>query len=486
MADRERRRRVPFDRGGPGPLIIRTAVAGWGLVMASAVMAATVPVQYNITTHGTGPGVEMVSRTATSQTISKGECHTCSGGCVFIPGIPDIGITDLLQVPVGDTNLSFQVSAGGPYVQTGGWSWDTHPCQGVNTGGGPESGGNIRVPVSCFQFRIGAKVETKPNQFCQCIRQPNGQCALGCDEVGVSSCAPSGSMSLAVTYKRASANAPKSCQQSGTEFVEADGLWHPVASATCMTVPDTATVWAGSAQLTGTGTGSKIESVMTRIDIDPNTSPTPYPAGPKLWVRVEPGCSTCQRPVTRLAQGNPEWTCYKLDCLKQYSFLNCPAPGCPQSDLFCPGRSGCGTPTIGAKGCAMTCLAMISGHDPRETNRKATLAGAVDTVDGSLTNWWDSGLAVGRKLIHWVDFAEDEDVRSALCKGFVIASVDHKKYQGKPFDPTLSKHFVVVEGEVPGTGEKKCRFKIADPAGASAPAHEYLDEYVLLSLAVFK
>ncbi len=483
-------------------LIVMVLVA-----VPSMVLGDTVEIQWQINVLGTGPGIETVTKNLFYRHVPCEGCSIAAGKpafCATDPAetniIPDyvfdnvtapgwkscgfaqfsVGVT-LRDVVPGPASLSWAYShpslaittvmkglTSGPAVACGAGA-------GVGTWSGTATGGTISV-VSSFLFGLST------GQLSCFTLSPVGSCQP--QGIFNNTCkGPPDNWELNATYRKVSTNLPKTCIELGLAPVPTDGAWHHVASATCMVGPDTATAWEGSAQLTGTSTGSKIESVMIAAGVNPNTSTTPYPAGPDLWVNISRGCSGCAMPVARQLQCQAPWGSTHLDCINQYSKATLP-PDCKtfnESVKLVWGNLlkgnvtkplGCLSDTFCMSGCLITSLGMILGLSPEVVNKQATCSGDMDPFTGALKSYDGLINGLGLKIPFESGNVTDEAIVAGLCRGQYILIKVTKTVKEKPL-----KHFFVITNQESSSinGEEKCRLRIADPAAKRG--YQFLDEY---------
>lgn len=272
--------------------------------LVTSAYAVPVSVSYQITTNGTGPGFLEKTAKGVHRMISFGPCGNCTDPdfpvCTHPEGVMSVDLQDLAKTPVGEANIFVSFGGGPTYVGSGQWTYGSLECApvqcpeaygGGSTGAGTASGGSFsaRVPFE-GKFRItvpmALRMGTCVISACGCPECPGpwpGCC--GCNLGPEPRCCGAGNdeFTVTVTYKSTTpTTVTKTCLQNGTAMVEPDAVWHQVASASCMTVPDSPTGYTCTAN-------SMLDTkcVMIAPGEDPNAA-GPSSSGPDLWVKVSP------------------------------------------------------------------------------------------------------------------------------------------------------------------------------------------------------
>jgi hypothetical protein len=169
------------------------------------------------------------------------------------------------------------------------------------------------------------------------------------------------------------------------------------------------------------------------------TTPTMTPTPSPTTTPTPLACSTCTNPVARLSQGDPRWKTKPISC------SNPPL-------------------TIGAKGCLLTCAAMLGGSDPGTLNtvfggKNYFVCGGTHNAD---LNFFGACAYFSR---HWdgveyeynrTDATANQWMTDDLCNGVYLVA-DMTRANG-------SGHYVVVTGVT--SDPNGCTFTIADPGNS--------------------
>lgn len=315
-------------------------------------MGSAVPVTYDITVSGTGPGVEQTTR---SFHTNKPECSGCtvvlkqpsycSSGEVVETNItaadaptqfPGFGTPSCYlgtswgtgatvhSVLVGPATVTWNFSPGdrltsvsiGGILRSDGVGSYCGPAGAAGSWTGTATGGDITFIanwlLTSFQ-EVGNCMDLTPS--CSIFNYPNNTCE-----------GPPTFLSFTITYPQWSPDAPVTCDQPGGAEIPADGGWHLAAYADCLGPGATANAWV----LTDLSADPdvSVEGTMAADPTDPEGPPGPY-----LMVRV----LSTKDPCIPWVPGCPKPTNCN-PCLP-----GCPPP-CPLPPTCNPCVPGCPPP----------------------------------------------------------------------------------------------------------------------------------------------